>query len=134
MNLPVMSYGKTPEQVEEFYREVKRGFAAMPGVEHVPRGSWPVARRTREEHQLHLCGAGRRRADGQDFRAKFRSVSPGFFATFGVPILEGRDFNDGDKDGSERVVIISQSLRRNFLLIVLMFVFCSLLLQPNPPT
>jgi putative ABC transport system permease protein len=27
-----------------------------------------------------------------------------------VPIQEGRDFNDTDKDGSERVVIISQSL------------------------
>jgi hypothetical protein len=48
--------------------------------------------------------------DGQDYRAKFRPVSPGFFDTFGVPILNGRDFNDGDKDGSERVVIISQSL------------------------
>ena len=28
----------------------------------------------------------------------------------GMPILEGRDFNDGDKDGSERVVIISKSM------------------------
>ena len=37
-------------------------------------------------------------------------MSPGFFATFGVPITAGRDFNDGDKEGSERVVIISQSL------------------------
>jgi hypothetical protein len=37
-------------------------------------------------------------------------VSPGFFETLGVPIIQGRDFNDGDKDGSERVVIISQSL------------------------
>jgi putative ABC transport system permease protein len=27
-----------------------------------------------------------------------------------MPILDGRDFNDGDKDGNERVVIISQSL------------------------
>ena len=28
----------------------------------------------------------------------------------GVPMVAGRDFNDGDKDGAERVVIISQSL------------------------
>ena len=40
----------------------------------------------------------------------FRSISPGFFGTLGVPLLEGRDFNDGDKEGIERVVIISQSL------------------------
>jgi hypothetical protein len=39
-------------------------------------------------------------------------VSPGFFNTFGVPLQQGRDFNDADKDGSERVVIISQSLAK----------------------
>jgi hypothetical protein len=67
-----------------------------------------LARTVRREPELTAQGA--RRADGQDFRAKFRTVSPGFFDTFGVPIQAGRDFNDGDKDGSERVVIISQSL------------------------
>jgi ABC-type antimicrobial peptide transport system permease subunit len=68
----------------------------------------------RDDQGLNISFAfaaqGARRADGQDFRAKFRSVSPGFFQTFGLPIQAGRDFNDGDKDGSERVVIISQSL------------------------
>ena len=58
-----------------------------------------------------FAAQGAKRKDGlDDFRARFRSVSPEFFATMGVPILEGRDFNDGDKDGSERVVIVSQSL------------------------
>ncbi len=37
-------------------------------------------------------------------------MSPGFFAALGVPILAGRDFNDLDRDGSEPVVIISQSV------------------------
>jgi hypothetical protein len=37
-------------------------------------------------------------------------VSPGFFAALGIPMLSGRDFNDGDRDGAERVVIISQTL------------------------
>ena len=30
----------------------------------------------------------------------------------GVPILEGRDFRDSDRDGAERVVIISQSIAK----------------------
>jgi predicted permease len=111
LNLPVMSYGKSPQQVSEFYRDVEHRIAALPGVEHVSSGfSVPW----RDDQGLNISFAfaaqGARRADGQDFRAKFRSVSPGFFATFGVPILDGRDFNDGDKDGTERVVIISQSL------------------------
>jgi hypothetical protein len=59
---------------------------------------------------LQFAAQGVKRPDGQDFRAKFRSVSPDFFSTFGVPITQGRDFDGGDKDGSERVVIISQSL------------------------
>jgi predicted permease len=111
LNLPVMSYGRTPEQVSEFYRDVQRRVAALPGVEHVATGftaPW------RDDRGLNISFAfaaqGARRDDGQDFRANFRTVSPAFFDTFGVPILQGRDFNDGDKDGNERVVIISQSL------------------------
>jgi hypothetical protein len=46
----------------------------------------------------------------EDPRAVFRTVSPGFFAALGVPIIEGRDFNDLDRKNSERVVIVSQSL------------------------
>jgi predicted permease len=112
LNLPLMSYGKTPQQVQEFYREVKRRIAALPGVEHVSEGfSVPW----RDEQGLSISFAfaaqGATRKDGMgDYRAHFRSVSPGFFDTLGVPLLAGRDFNDGDKDGSERVVIVSQSL------------------------
>ena len=111
INLPVMSYGKTDEQVREFYREVSRRVATLPGVEHVSLG---FSAPWRDDRGLNInfafAAQGARRPDGQDFRANFRSVSPGFFATFGVPISAGRDFNAGDKDGAERVVIISQSL------------------------
>jgi len=113
VNLPLMSYGKTPQQVDEFYREVQRRVSALPGVEHVSSGfgtPWRDDRGLGISFQFAAQGA--RRADGQDFRGKFRVVSPGFFDTFGVPIQEGRDFNDADKDGSERVVIITQSLAK----------------------
>jgi putative ABC transport system permease protein len=111
VNLPVLSYGKTPEQVSEFYREVLRRVGEIPGVAHASSG---FSAPWRDDRGLNIAftfaAQGARRSDGQDFRANFRSISPGFFDTFGVPITGGRDFNDGDKDGSERVVIISQSL------------------------
>ena len=111
VNLPIMNYGKTPEQVQEFYREAARRVAALPGVEHVAEGFSVPWRDDREQSiSLAFAAQGARRADGQDFRARFRSVGPGFFSTLGMPIQNGRDFNDGDKDGSERVVIISQGL------------------------
>jgi putative ABC transport system permease protein len=113
LNLPLMSYGRTPQQVDEFYREVQRRISALPGVEHVSSGFTAPWRDDRSLNiSFQFAAQGARRADGQDFRAKFRVVSPGFFDTFGVPLQEGRDFNDADKDGSERVVIISQSLAK----------------------
>lgn len=113
VNLPLMSYGKTPEQVNQFYTEVQRQVSALPGVEHVSSGfvaPWRDDRGLGITFQFAAQGA--KRADGQDFRAKFRVISPGFFETFGVPLAEGRDFNDADKDGAQRVVIISQSLAK----------------------
>lgn len=111
INLPPLNYGKTPEQVRDFYRDVKRRVATIPGVEYVSEG---FSAPWRDDRGLGInfafAAQGARRRDGEDFRANFRSVSPDFFKTFGLPIIQGRDFNDGDKDGSERVVIISQSL------------------------
>jgi predicted permease len=112
LNLPTMSYGRTPEQVQDFYHEVQRRVSALPGVAHVSTGfSVPWS----EDRELNISFAfaaqGATRKNGlDDWRAKFRSVSPGYFETLNLPILEGRDFRDADKDGSERVVIVSQSL------------------------
>jgi predicted permease len=115
VNLPVMSYGKTPEQIQDFYHEVQRRVGALPGVETVSTGfSVPW----RDEQGLNITFAfavqGAKRENGvADLRARFRSVSPGFFGTLGVPLLDGRDFRDGDRDGSERVVIVSQSVAKS---------------------
>jgi len=57
---------------------------------------------------------GIKRENGtEDPRARFRSISPGFFETLGMPMVEGRDFRDTDKEGSERVVIVSQSVAKS---------------------
>jgi predicted permease len=114
VNLPTMSYGRTPEQVQEFYHEVQRRVSALPGVAHVSTGfSVPW----RDEQGLDISFAfaaqGAARKNGlDDWRGKFRSISSGYFETLGVPLVEGRDFRDTDKSGSERVVIVSQSLAK----------------------
>jgi predicted permease len=112
VNLPVMSYGRTPEQVEDFYREVKRRVSALPGVSNVSTGfSVPWRDDQGLDISFAFAAEGAARRNGlDDWRAKFRSVSPGYFETLGLPMLEGRDFRDTDKNGSERVVVVSQSL------------------------
>lgn len=112
VNLPVMSYGRTPEQVSDFYRQVQRRVSALPGVTHVSTGfsvPWRDAQGLDISFAFAATGAARKNGL-DDWRAKFRSVSPGYFGTLGLPILEGRDFRDLDKSYSERVVIVSQSL------------------------
>ncbi|HEY4675688.1 MAG TPA: FtsX-like permease family protein, partial [Candidatus Angelobacter sp.] len=111
VNLPIMADGKTPEQVRDFYREAQRRVSALPGVQHVSAGfgvPWRDGPALSISFSFSVEGA--RREKDEDPRARFRSISPGFFETLGVPIVEGRDFRDSDRDGAERVVIISRSV------------------------
>jgi putative ABC transport system permease protein len=112
VNLPVMAYGRTPEQISEFYREVQRKVGTLPGVEHAASGfgvPWRDAEALNINFMFAVEGARRQNGDA-DPRARFRSITPGYFDTLGVPVLEGRDFRDADKEGAERVVIISRSV------------------------
>lgn len=43
-------------------------------------------------------------------KANYEVVTPGYFATVGTPLLEGRDFSEHDSESSESVAIISQPL------------------------
>ena len=112
VNLPVMAYGRSPGQVRDFYHDVQRRISTLPGVEHASSGfgvPWRDARALTISFTFAMDGATRENAR-DDLRARFRSISPGFFETLGVPLLQGRDFRDTDREGSERVVIISKSV------------------------
>jgi ABC-type antimicrobial peptide transport system permease subunit len=87
---------------------------SIPGVEHVSEGftvPWRDGRALNISFAFTIEGA-QRENNQDDPRARFRTISPGFFDTLGVPILEGRDFDERDRDGAERVVMISQSVAR----------------------
>jgi predicted permease len=116
VNLPVMTDGRTPEQVKEFYRNARRIITALPGVEHASTGfsvPWRDARL--QSISLAFAAEGATQDNPEDdTRAQFRAISPGFFDTLGMPIVQGRDFRDSDREGSEPVVIVSQSLAQRF--------------------
>lgn len=112
IDVPVNTYGRTPAQVREFYRQVRSRIGSLPGVEQVAVGSntpWRDQGGLSRALAFNVEG-GTRGAVGDDPRAKFRSVSPGFFASLGIPVASGRDFNADDTNESERVAIISQSV------------------------
>jgi len=112
INVPVMSYGKTPEQVLGFYEEALRRIGELPEVERVAVGtSVPWRDKGNFGPGFEFSGDGHVRGPGEENpRAQFRTISPGFFGALAVPIIAGRDFNAADRKSSEQVVIVSQSL------------------------
>jgi predicted permease len=112
LNVPVMSYGRTPDQIVGFYKEAMRRIAELPGVDRVAVGTTvPWRDAGNFGPGFEFSADGHVRAPGEENpRARFRTISPGFFAALGVPIIAGRDFTEADRRGSEPVVIVSQTL------------------------
>src|ERR1700675_2444993 len=109
IDVPAMSYGKTPQQVVDFYKESMRRIDALPGVSKtafgnvVPWRDGGIGFQFSADGHVHAPGV-------EDPRAQWRVVSPGFFAALGVPIITGRGFNASDGQGNYPVVVVSETL------------------------
>jgi predicted permease len=113
INVPAVFYGKTGQQVVDFYKEIIRRIDALPGVNKTAFGMIAPWRDAGSGPTLQFCADGHDHSAGQeDPRAQFRVISPGFFAALGVPIIAGRDFNELDGRSKESVAIISQTLAK----------------------
>src|SRR6202166_1063152 len=123
IDVPAMSYGKTPQQVVDFYKEAIRRIDALPAVSKTAFGNvvpWRDAGGPTAPG-LQFSADGHVHASGvEDPRAQWRVISPGFFASLGVPIIAGRDFNALDYQNNDQknnnkeepVVIVSETLAR----------------------
>ena len=112
-DIPAPVTGGGGDKLLDFYQEVTRRVAMLPGVEGAAVGSnvpW------RDSGNLGAGGfqfaaEGYQRADGEEnMRARMRMVGPRFFAVVGLPLIAGRGFTDEDRGGREPVAIVTQSL------------------------
>lgn len=116
IDIPMVMFGRTPQQIRGFYRELREKALAVAGVESTALGS-AVPWRDTGGSGAAFSIEGKQNSNPQDDpRAYRRNVSPGFFAALGIPIVAGRDFNEADRDGAERVVIISASVAKQLFL------------------
>jgi putative ABC transport system permease protein len=110
VDVPALSYGKTPQQVLDFYKESIRQIDALPGVTDT---AFAVVAPWRDAGDygpgLQYSGDGHVHG-ADDPRAQWRTISPGFFTALRAPILAGRDFNALDDQNREPVVIVSETL------------------------
>jgi predicted permease len=109
MEVPLSGGGRSDADVKALYGRMKDAVRGLPGVREVGLGSTMPLRAT--PFQLDVKGEGRTLAAGEPQpRAELRTADPGYFRAAGIPLLKGRDFTTTDRDSSQKVVIINQTL------------------------
>lgn len=111
VTLPPLRYNSDPKRAG-FYENLIRGVAQLPGVHSgaaasvlpmMPEPGTPV-----QNAALPLRKLNERPIE------QITAVTPGYFRTLGIPLKRGRDFNAQDREDAQRVVVIDESLARQF--------------------
>lgn len=95
----------------DFNREVRQQVEALPGVEaaafaaYVPFSGYGWGSYVMVQGRPVLPRPERYMASGN-------YVTPGYFETFGIPLIRGRLFDDGDTWETERVAVVNETLAR----------------------
>jgi predicted permease len=98
--------GYKVERGRQFLRELLSNVRGLPGVQSA--GLATVALLHGDEWDSSMSVEGHQNKDGEDIQAFMNAVSPGYFSTMGVSLMEGRDFTDSDVVGSHEVAIVNQ--------------------------
>jgi putative ABC transport system permease protein len=107
--LPASKYADDGK-VAAFHRQLVARMEALPGAQGVATvGSLPLVggnttRFTVEGEPVP--------PPDQRIEANIRDVSAGYFHTMGIPLINGRPFDERDKVGAPRVAIVNQTLAR----------------------
>ncbi|HBL30204.1 MAG TPA: hypothetical protein DD490_25510 [Acidobacteria bacterium] len=101
LELPFTRYAE-PRPAQTLVRELLEGVRNLPG-----RFDAAVATRLPFQGGGMSTGVGTAEAQLQDWQIELKGVSPGYFATLGIPLLRGRDFTEQDLDGDRKVVVLN---------------------------
>lgn len=101
---------RTPSQTTDYYRRVLTSLREVPAIASVAAvTSLPMStigsEFTRPYWPEHADSESRT-------EASIRMATPGYFATLRLPVMAGREFTDGDRAESPRVVVINQTLAK----------------------
>ena len=94
----------------QFFDQAVAKVAAIPGVESVALASRvPLQINT---NRWDIWIPGRHRPGDHGDTVEVTTVSPSFFTTLGVAIVEGRGFTDDDRPETPRVAVVNETLAR----------------------
>ena len=110
------------EQSKAFYQQLAEELQALPGVKAVGLASVGILQDNEWDSGVTI--EGHVRAPQENTQAYMNSISPGYFAALGAPVVAGRDFTLQDTeqikhgtdedDFSPRVVIVNEKFARRF--------------------
>jgi putative ABC transport system permease protein len=111
IDVPPSATGVGGAATLNFVQEAIRRIGELPGVQGVAAGMIVPWRDPSAGLKFQFAVEGYQPADGEENpTCRFRPVSPRFFAVLGVPVLAGRDFTDEDRNDTELVAVVSQSV------------------------
>ncbi len=102
--------GYENEQSRQFYRQVLERVSHVPGVDAVSYAqTLPLGDSSNSNGPV--LKEGETLAKGSAGRVIMTNiVSPGYFKTMQIPVLDGRDFDDRDQPKTQRVIIVNQKM------------------------
>ncbi len=103
------------ERRREFYDQVLNSARKLAGVREAAFvNSFPMGGGVYVAFTLGIEGSQTPKPQNSDKFTTYSSASPDYFRAMGIPLLEGREFDKRDREGSDPVVIISQTAVRQF--------------------
>ena len=110
ISLPAAQYARPTDQAR-FQAQLLGRLAQIPGIESVAGGeSLPLTSGSTMYSGMSIEGQA-----GVSVDTAGAKVSPGYFQTLGIPIVRGRGFGAGDREGAPSVVIVNEAFARRFL-------------------
>jgi predicted permease len=108
---PALS-GYDDERATAFYERLLEQLRTAPGVASAGMAAVPVL--AGDEWDSTMSVEGHEAADGEDMQMFMNALSPGYFETMGIPLLEGRDFTRLDLKEQETVAIVNRRFAEHF--------------------
>jgi len=100
------------ERLRNFYSQLSERLSALPGVKTITFTDNVPMSGSFSRYGIEVPGYQPR--PGEEMAVLLNRIGSQFFATFGAPLLLGREFSAQDTPESPKVVIVNQSLARRF--------------------
>jgi len=110
--------GYTVARTRNFYTDALREIRTIPGLKSAAYAMWPLL--NGREWDLTVAVEGHTAEQGEDMQAYYNLVSPGYWKAMGIPLLQGRDFDERDRvDGGDdpqpwNVAIVNREFAEHF--------------------